>query len=241
MSGVVKGIGKVAGAIPGIGSIASAGLGIAGSLFGKPGSTVTETGIDSFINPFRQDLVRRAQQLSTQSFDPASIQAFMNPFQQQVESATIADFDRLRGNLMNDIAGQATLSGAQGGSRQGVLEAVGQGELARAEAGALADLRFSGYQDSLNRAQAEPYQRLGFFKDVLSGVPQTQTLTTRETGNTLNRVVGGATAGLSFYDLLKRRQGGVPTPGVPTPRVINTTSRLPGLRLPSAPPVYGGR
>jgi hypothetical protein len=48
----------------------------------------------------------------------------------------------------------------------------------------------------------EPYQRLGFYSDILRGAPTTQqTLTTSATANPslLNQIVGGAATGLGLY------------------------------------------
>lgn len=53
----------------------------------------------------------------------------------------------------------------------------------------------------------EPYQRLGFYSDILRGAPSTQsTLTVANTPNPslLNQVVGGATAGLGIYGAANR-------------------------------------
>jgi hypothetical protein len=228
MSGVVKGIGKVAkfaapfaSVIPGIGPIAAAGLGAAGGLLGGPGGTraTTETGIDPFLDPFRRDLLSRSQALAGQPFDPASIQPFMNPFQSGVEDATVADFARQRAQLGNSVDDLATKAGAFGGSRHAVLQARGLAEIGQNEASTLAGLRYSGFNDAMTRAMQYPFQQLGFYGNVLSGVPQSQSLTTnqRETGGGLNRALGGAVAGLSLYDLLRGRRkpsgGGTPAIG----------------------------
>ena len=53
----------------------------------------------------------------------------------------------------------------------------------------------------------EPYQRLGFYSDILRGAPSTQsTLTVANTPNPslINQVVGGATAGLGIYGAANR-------------------------------------
>jgi hypothetical protein len=48
----------------------------------------------------------------------------------------------------------------------------------------------------------EPYQRLGFYSDILRGAPTTQsTITASSAANPslLNQIVGGAASGLGLY------------------------------------------
>ena len=89
------------------------------------------------------------------------IAQFQNPFQQQVTAATIADFDRLRQTSLNQVGSEATRAGAFGGSRQGVAEGVALGELGRAEAATLGDIRTRGFQSSVQAALASRQQQMG--------------------------------------------------------------------------------
>jgi hypothetical protein len=255
MSGVVKGVGGfLKGAagfgLPILGGALGGPLGaqiggvIGGAISGSGGPRQsTQTGIDPFIDPFRRDYLQRAQMLSSQpfrGFNPASIEKFMNPFRQEVEASTIADFDRQRGLLTRGVNDAATRAHAFGGSRQAVLEAVGQGELNRAEASTLANLRFGGFQDALDRAlgetaaaRAHPFQSLGFFGNALSGVPQTQSVVTQEQGNPANGALGGLATGTALYDLLFRRNPQVPGARLPASLPMPPLGRPSGGILPA--------
>lgn len=89
------------------------------------------------------------------------IARFQNPFQEQVTAATIADFDRLRQTSLNEVGSEATRAGAFGGSRHGIGEGVALGELGRAEAATLGDIRTRGFQGAVQSALASRQQQMG--------------------------------------------------------------------------------
>lgn len=89
------------------------------------------------------------------------IAQFQNPFQEQVTAATIEDFNRLRQTSLRDVGSEATRAGAFGGSRQGVAEGVALGELGRAEAATLGDIRTRGFQGAVQAALASRQQQMG--------------------------------------------------------------------------------
>ena len=91
-----------------------------------------------------------------------------------------------QGLQQQDISGLASLGEQQRNIRQQELEARRQTDMQNIY---------------------EPYQRLGFYSDILRGAPSTQsTLTVANTPNPslLNQVVGGATAGLGIYGAANR-------------------------------------
>jgi hypothetical protein len=200
---------------------------------------------------------------ATGMFDPRQqVGAFMNPYQQAVQSEIQRAFDMQRA----DLGQQAAQAGAFGGSRA----AVQQAEIGRNEAAALAKAQADNYLQAQQAAQAafeaqqgralagaeqlgqfgvqqaalgelgsklglqdvqtlsglgatqreidqaqleaqrqtkmqdiyEPYQRLGFYSDILRGAPSTQQqITTSAAANPslLNQLVGGAATGLGLY------------------------------------------
>lgn len=89
------------------------------------------------------------------------IAQFQDPFQEQVTGATISDFQRLRENALRSVGSEATRAGAFGGSRQGIAEAVSLGELGRAEAATLGDIRSRGFQTAVQSALASRGQAMG--------------------------------------------------------------------------------
>jgi len=58
-----------------------------------------------------------------QAYDPASAQAFMDPYQQQVTQQALAEYDKQAQIAQQGLASQAQQVGAFGGSRMGVQEA----------------------------------------------------------------------------------------------------------------------
>jgi hypothetical protein len=101
------------------------------------------------------------------------LDAYMNPFQQSVIDATMAELNKQGQQAQSQLAQQAQQAGAFGGSRFGVAQAeLGEG-LQDARARALAQLNLQNY----GQAQAgvmQPYQQLGFYGDILQGAPTTQ-------------------------------------------------------------------
>lgn len=83
------------------------------------------------------------------------INAYQDPYQQQVIDTSQADFARQRDLAMNAGADQATRAGAFGGSRQAVLQSGLIGDVNRNEASTLANLRSTGFNQSAARLQAD--------------------------------------------------------------------------------------
>lgn len=85
--------------------------------------------------------------------DPAAIQAYMNPYTQQVVDTTLADLEKQRLGMMNQIGAQATQARAFGGSRHGIAEAAANQQIAQTAANTIANLRSQGYSQALSAAQ----------------------------------------------------------------------------------------
>ena len=71
-----------------------------------------------------------ASGLSTGAYDTSMTQDYMNPYQQAVTQSAIDQMNKQYGVQKTGRDAQAFQSGAFGGSRSGVLEALAQGELA---------------------------------------------------------------------------------------------------------------
>lgn len=86
-------------------------------------------------------------------FSPTQIQAFMNPFENQVVQQTLADIRR-EGNIREqDLQAQAASVGAFGGSRQAVAEQELARNVADQQAKAAGQLRMAGYGQAAGQAQ----------------------------------------------------------------------------------------
>lgn len=90
--------------------------------------------------------------LSALSGNQQAAQQFMNPYQSQVIDANNAQWQRMNQQTQNQVANNATLAGAFGGSRQNVATgtALAQNNLAQGQQ--TAGLLNSGFNDAMNRA-----------------------------------------------------------------------------------------
>jgi hypothetical protein len=177
MSGVLRGIGKVAKGVsrvaspfasllPG-GGLINAGLGALGGILARGKEDprigpqqqfldqVTSAGPPrtAGVNPMSAEAARQYQAMLGQSAADLAPQYF-NPFEEKVVGATQADFDRQRTQAMMAADDVATRSRAFGGSRHAILAAEGLTGVNRNEAETLAKLRYGGYSDAVRAAQA---------------------------------------------------------------------------------------
>lgn len=83
------------------------------------------------------------------------IDAYQDPYQNQVVAATQGDFAHQRDLAGTAADAEATRAGAFGGSRAAVLKAGLLGDVNRNEASTLADLRSTGFNQSAARLQAD--------------------------------------------------------------------------------------
>lgn len=101
-----------------------------------------------------------AQQIAAGQLSNTDLSAYMNPFQSHVIDTTISDLERARQQAMIQMGGQASASGAFGGSRHGVA----MGETNRAfddnTARALAGLNFQNFNNAQQMGQFDIGNRL---------------------------------------------------------------------------------
>lgn len=90
--------------------------------------------------------------LNALSGDAAAQQQFMNPYQQQVIDQLNSQFGVQNQMTSNQVADQATQARAFGGSRHAIAQGVALGENQRNQAGLLANVYQSGFDNSMNRA-----------------------------------------------------------------------------------------
>jgi hypothetical protein len=74
-----------------------------------------------------------------------------NPYQQQVLDRIQGDYGRLNSMAQMGVNDQFTKAGAFGGSRQGVASGVASGEIARGLGDQMAQLRYQGFNDQMQR------------------------------------------------------------------------------------------
>jgi hypothetical protein len=210
----------------------------------------------------------------TQAYDPNSVAAYMNPYQQQVTQNALAEMNRQAQIQQQSVASNAVMSGAFGGSRFGVQQAelgrnladvqsarimqdyaqnysqaqqaamnafqnqqaryqsagqslgtLGQGiaglgqmtsALGQGDASFLYNMgaNMQGQQQKLLDAtrmntalyNAEPYQRLSYYADILNKTPSGQmqmTQTTAPSPSPFSQIAGIGIAGLGAYNMGK--------------------------------------
>lgn len=84
------------------------------------------------------------------SFLTGNIDAYMNPYIQNVEAAALGNMDRAYRQNLNTIGDSAINANAFGGSRQGVAEGVAASENARQMGDLSAQLRSAGFDKASN-------------------------------------------------------------------------------------------
>jgi len=89
-----------------------------------------------------------------QAYDPNAVQAFMNPYQQQVIDETIRQINRQGQIAQQGLAAQAVRTGAFGGTREGVQRAELERNLAEQRNSTIANLLSQGYSQAQAQAMA---------------------------------------------------------------------------------------
>ena len=94
-------------------------------------------------------------------YNPASAQAFMDPYRQQVIDETMRQMDRQAAIANQGLANQAVRSGAFGGEREGVQRAEMQRNLMDQKAATIANLLSQGYSQAQAQAMSAFEQQQG--------------------------------------------------------------------------------
>jgi len=108
-----------------------------------------------------QQAAGRGLRGATRGYDPASAQAFMDPYRQQVIDETMKQMDRQSAIAGQGLAAQAVRSGAFGGEREGVQRAEMQRNLLDQKSAAMANLLSQGYGQSQAQAMQAFEQEQG--------------------------------------------------------------------------------
>jgi len=136
-----------------------AGAGNPAQISAPPIGSAAPSGVNSAqnTNAFQQAAqgVQMAGQGTIASGTGPNIQAFENPYTQQVIDRTQQDIERQRQMATNTLGAQASQAGAFGGSRQGVAEAMTNEAFAQQAADTLAQQRQQGFKTALGAAQQQ--------------------------------------------------------------------------------------
>ena len=135
---------------------------------------------------------------TTGAFDPSTVGSFMNPYEQAVIDATMADMQRASDIAGRAEAAQAVGAGAFGGSRQGIVASERGRNLLQQQAQTAAGLRAQGYGASQEAALRafEDQQRRGQSAAELMG-----SLGQAGAGTALTAAEAGGRLGLQGVEL----------------------------------------
>jgi hypothetical protein len=150
------------------------------------------------------------------------LDAYYNPYEQQVVSGVQSDFDRQRGLANLGVSQYATRAGAFGGDREAVLRAMASRDINQQEASTLANLRSAGYSDAVARllaeretalqagslglgglagiGQGQDANRWAGLQAMTAGFMPTSTITRRSgSGSPFAQALGGALGGYGLF------------------------------------------
>lgn len=108
------------------------------------------------------DAMARLQGQSYQAFDPASVQQYYNPYQQDVIDSSLAQIDRAGELAANQQRAEFAGAGAFGDKRRGIYEAELASSTQRDRASTVANLMQQGYTQAQAIAQAENQNQNAF-------------------------------------------------------------------------------
>lgn len=104
------------------------------------------------FNQQAPNVMQTSANLFNQAAQGPNINAFMNPYTQQVVDTTAADMERGRQMSINDIGARASAAGAFGGSRHGIAEAESNRAYYDNFGRMMAGLRADGYNNAVGNA-----------------------------------------------------------------------------------------
>lgn len=110
-------------------------------------SVAANLGVQQFaeFNPLYTQGEQQLANLGLKPFNAASIQEFMNPYEQEVIQGTLGDIEKARLMAANQTANQATAAKAFGGSRYGVQQSLTDQAALEQAARTSAQMRQAGY------------------------------------------------------------------------------------------------
>ncbi len=117
-------------------------------------STLGQYGASGVV-PAAQQRVATAANIAATQFSPELAQQYMNPFTQQVTNAAIRNLQEQSALASRQQRAQAVQSGAFGGARQGVQEAVLQAETAKRAGDLTAQLQSQAFSEAAQRFAAD--------------------------------------------------------------------------------------
>lgn len=111
-------------------------------------------------NPQQVSFNYTPDQVQAQNFLQGNINAYMNPFTQNVENAALQRLEGATKTAVNRIGDQARAAGAFGGSRHGIAEGTALGEASRSAGELSANLRSQAFNTGAALMQTDQQRAL---------------------------------------------------------------------------------
>jgi len=163
---------------------------------GQIDATGRQAAFEQAAQQFSADRAAQMARESERAGELGRVQTGMEASRQFGASQGLAALDAA-GRSAQQLAGFGELERGAGIQNAQLLEAIGRAQQAEAQAGL--DI---GYQDYL-RQQGYPQEQLGFYSDVLRGLPiapsSTQTQQGYQSYNPMQQIAGAGLTGLSLY------------------------------------------
>ena len=124
-------------------------------------------------NVFTNQILPQAGQLSeigAQTFDTATMQQYMNPYQDAVIKSTLADLGEAYGQQERGMAARAIGAGAFGGSREGIERALSRDRFLDQIVDTSSRLRQAGFESGAQRFASDRAAQLAAAQAELSGL-----------------------------------------------------------------------
>jgi hypothetical protein len=109
-------------------------------------------------------------QIGAQTFDTATMQQYMNPYQEAIIQSTLSDLGEAYGQQQRGMAAQAIGAGAFGGSREGVERALGRERYFDQVSDVSSRLRQAGFESGAQRFAQDRATQLASAQAQLSGL-----------------------------------------------------------------------
>jgi hypothetical protein len=173
-----------------------AGRGQIGDAFTAGAGTLAgaTTGLQGMTGDPLQGEAAQVARGAAQGFDPTSVSAYMNPYEDMAVQQALGDISRQGDIARNRLSGQAVQAGAFGGARQGLQEAELGRNILEQQARTATGMRQSGYQQAMGmaqQAQQQQQQRQLQQAQMLSGIGGLQGTQAIQRAQTLGQLGSG--------------------------------------------------
>jgi len=129
-------------------------------------------GVQPYINAATNLQGQAVNLADPRNFNQQTLQQYMNPYQQDVVNATMANLGQLQEQQQNKLSSQAIKQGAFGGDRTGIARAALAGQQNLANAQTLAQLQQQGYTQAMGQYNQQQQMAIQTAQNAAYGLGQ---------------------------------------------------------------------